>query len=93
MYKRTLCALAVTVAGAAVAQNAPQPNPADPKARVPPVEYRSAFAGYRPHAEPELAPWRAVNDEVGRIGGHVGMQRKGAAGKSAPKPPVQGEHK
>ena len=62
MYKRIFCALAITVAGVAAAQTAPQPNPADPELRVPPPEYRSAFAGYRPYAEPELAPWRAAND-------------------------------
>jgi hypothetical protein len=93
MYKRIFYALAIPVAGLAAAQTAPQPNPADPEVRVPPLEYRSAFAGYRRYAEPELAPWRAANDEVGRIGGHVGMQRPGAAGKSAPKPPASGEHK
>lgn len=94
MYKRTFCALAIAVAGAAMAQNAPQPNPADPKVRVPPQEYRSAFAGYRPYAEPEIAPWRSANDEAGRVGGHLGIVRgQREAAKPAPKPPAHGEHK
>lgn len=95
MYKRIFGALAAAVTGAAVAQNAPQPNPADPKAPVPPVEYRSAFADYRPYHEPEIAPWRAVNEEVGRVGGHLGIARgQRDAAKGAPKPPAHGmQHK
>ena len=95
MYKRTLCALAMIVAGAAAAQNAPQPDPADPKARAQPVEYRSAFAGYRPYGEPEIASWRAANEEVGRVGGHLGIVRgQREATKGAQKPPAHGmQHK
>jgi hypothetical protein len=93
MYKGIALALAATVAGAAAAQSAAKPDPADPKARVPSLEYRSAFTGYRSYAEPELAPWRAANDEVGRVGGHVGMHRQGGATKPAAKPPAHGEHK
>jgi hypothetical protein len=69
MYKQILFALAAATAGSAAAQE--RPDPADAKARTPPVEYRSAFEGYRPYAETELAPWRAVNEEVRRAGGHA----------------------
>lgn len=44
-------------------------DPGDPKTTVPPVRYDSAFAGYRLNADVEVARWRDVNDNVGRIGG------------------------
>ena len=48
-------------------------DPADASARSSAVKYESAFAEYRSYKEQELAPWRDINDEVARIGGHVGM--------------------
>lgn len=93
MQKRTLCALAIVVAGAAAAQDAPQTDPRDPKAPVQPAGYRSAFTDYRPYDEPEIANWRAVNEEVGRVGGHLGIVRgQREASKQAPKPPAHGAH-
>jgi hypothetical protein len=74
MYKQMLFALAAVTAGSAAAQA--RPDPSDAKAKVPPVEYRSAFESYRPYAEPELAPWRTVNEEVRRAGGHAGIVGK-----------------
>jgi hypothetical protein len=74
--RKSICFALALVAGAAVAQEK-RPDPKDPKAKAPPVEYRSAFEGYRRHAEPELAPWRVVNEEVERVGGHVGVMRAG----------------
>lgn len=44
-------------------------DPGDPKAVVPPVNYESAFARYRPNAEVEVGAWRDLNHQVGRIGG------------------------
>jgi hypothetical protein len=94
MQKRTMLgALAMVVAGAAAAQNAPQPGPADPKARTQPAEYRSAFTDYRRYSEPEIADWRAVNDEVARVGGHLGIVRgQREDDKGRPKPPAHGMH-
>lgn len=93
MQLRTLCALAMCLAGAAAAQNAPQTDPRDPKASARAAEYRSAFADYRPYQEPEIADWRALNDEVGRVGGHLGIVRgKRDAAKDKPKPPAHGMH-
>jgi hypothetical protein len=93
MHKRIFCALAMTVAGAAAAQNTPQRDPADPKGGGKPVEYRSAFDDYRPYKETEIAPWREVNEEVGRVGGHLGIARaQQQAGKPAPKPSPHGTH-
>jgi hypothetical protein len=94
MHKGILFALAAMTAGAAAAQPTPRPDPADPKAPVPSIEYRSAFTDYRPYSEPELAPWRAANEEVGRVGGHLGIVRgQGKAEKPAAKQPAHEGHK
>ena len=90
MSKGIVLLLAATAAGSAAAQ---QMNPGDPKARVPTVEHRSAFESYRRHAEPEVAGWRELNQEVGRVGGHLGIvRRQGDAPKPGAKAPVQGGH-
>ena len=57
---------AILCAGAAVAQSAGRANPLDPQAKVPPVEYRSAFEGYRPFADQDPRDWRDANEGVGR---------------------------
>jgi hypothetical protein len=57
------------------------PDPADPSAPAPAAAYHSAFEGYRGYREEPLADWRAVNDEVGRVGGHAGIFR-GAGGQA-----------
>ncbi len=62
----------------------------DPAARVPDVRYQSAFDGYQPYREQKLAPWRELNDEVHKAGGHIGIVggASGATGKpAAPHPP------
>ena len=71
MRKTAFVALALA-AGAAAAQDAPRAHPGDPAAKVPPAAYRSAFEGYRPFAEQEVASWRKANEEVGAAGGHKG---------------------
>jgi hypothetical protein len=38
--------------------------------------YDSAYAGYQPYREESIADWREVNDEVARIGGHIGIFRE-----------------
>jgi hypothetical protein len=62
----------------------------DPNAPVSGVQYESVFSTYRPHQEPAIAPWRDVNDEVARVGGHVGITggagAHGAHGKDPAKP-------
>lgn len=69
------------------AQHVARPNPADPAARVPQPAYNSAFAGYIPYREQDLAAWREVNDEVARIGGHIKMfGGAGHAGHGGVKP-------
>ncbi len=82
------------VAPHAAAQQGTHPHPADPAAKTPAVKYESAFTGYVPYREEKIAPWRDLNDEVGRVGGHVGMfggAGHGSAGKAAPSKPASGQ--
>ena len=70
-----LCVVpALLAAGPAAAQNASRPNPLDAAAKAPPLEFRSAFEGYRPYAEPQAFDWRGANDAVRDAGGHAGQQ-------------------
>lgn len=84
-----LAGLALAVlAAAAVAQPAPASappaasasvDPTDPRAPVPAPVYRSVLAGLPSGAEPPAAvPWRAANDQVGRIGGWKAYAREAA---------------
>ena len=98
---------ALLFAGLAVAQEGRR-DALDPNAKVPPLEYRSAFEGYRPFTDQELANWRRSNEEVGAAGGHAGKpgQETGqqsskpqprnaeSPGRAAEKPetPVHGGH-
>ena len=71
-------------------------QPTDPAASVEKPRYQSAFEGYVPYREQELASWPKVNEEVGQAGGHVGIFRGGHAGhggaaKAAPMKPVPGQ--
>jgi len=77
---------ALLLAGAAVAQSDGRANPVDPQAKVPPVEFRSAFEGYRPFAPQERRDWRQANEEVGAAGGHAGPRPGQAPGEPSSKP-------
>lgn len=70
---------------AATAQDKPKPaDPANPAEAVAPLLYESAFAGYQALSQPEQSPdknWRAINDEMGRLGGHVGHTKEAAAAR------------
>ena len=62
-------ALIVGAASAATASADKPADPADASVRAPVPKCESAFAGYRPlHTEAHI-PWKAANDEVGRIDG------------------------
>jgi hypothetical protein len=52
------------------------------------VEYRSSFENYRPWSPEPLRDWRAVNDEVERLGGHAGHLRSTAADERQPEAPA-----
>jgi hypothetical protein len=94
MHRTISFALAATIASSAAAQTPARPQAADLAARTAPPPYASAFKDYRPYADPEIARWREVNDEVGRLRGHVGhvAPQPGAAGKPAAKPPAHSGH-
>jgi hypothetical protein len=87
---------ALLYAGIAVAQSGARPDPMDPRAKVPPVEFRSALDGYRPYADSELRDWRKSNEEVGAAGGHAGQRPGKLTSKPQPGNPApqgHGEHK
>lgn len=75
--------LAALAPHAAAQQPAVRPHPADPAAPAQAAQYESAFSGYRGFREEPLAPWREVNEEVARTGGHIGIVG-GAHGGHAP---------
>lgn len=62
-------------------------EPSQPDARAAEPKYESAFRNYAPYRETEPALWREVNDEVGRLGGHVGMFRRAGDDTSKPEAP------
>ena len=77
---------ALLFAGLAVAQSDGRSDPREPGAKVPPVEFRSAFEGYRPFAEQDLRDWRKSNEEVGAAGGHAGHRPGQGPEKPTSKP-------
>jgi hypothetical protein len=77
------CAIGALLSLPSAAQQAAASNPADPSVAVPPPSYESAFSGYVRQREEKLAPWREVNEEVARVGGHIGILR-------GPAPSTQG---
>lgn len=96
---RTICftLMAIFAAGAA-AQTSARPDPADAKAAAPTRPYQSAFKDYRRYADPEVAGWREVNDEMRRLGGHGGHLKPGAGAAAEPRanprvPAGHGAHK
>jgi hypothetical protein len=72
--------LAASAPLAAAQQQAAKPHPADPTAPVPATRHESVLSGYRGYREEPLAPWREMNDEVARTGGHIGIV--GGAGRT-----------
>ncbi|MGH8222739.1 MAG: hypothetical protein ACREQZ_07175, partial [Woeseiaceae bacterium] len=91
MHKSILLTLAVFAASAAAAQEM-RPDPRDPKAGAPRVEYRSAFEGFRTFAaDQELASWRKANDEVRAAGGHAGHRPGQGPGQQTSKPQPGGQ--
>jgi hypothetical protein len=85
MHRTVIFALAALSAGAA-AQDQPRLDPNDPQAKVPAVEYRSAFEGYRPFADPQVGDWRKANQEVGSAGGHAGHKPGQKPGQPTSRP-------
>lgn len=86
-FSHWLTAIAVgALPFAAMAQQNQVPShPIDVSAPASDFTYESAFKNYRSATEPAQTPdklWRAANDEVGRLAGHVGHI------KASPTPPA-----
>jgi hypothetical protein len=94
MLKTNCFMLLACVAGGAAAQTTARPDPADPEAAAPARPYESVFKDYRPYVDPEVARWRQSNEEMGRLGGHMGHvpRTQGGPTKPAVKPPAQASH-
>lgn len=65
MQKTFLVVPALLLASCAASQNPGRPDVTDSRVKVPAVEFRTAFDGYRPFAEEELKDWRKANEDVG----------------------------
>lgn len=67
-------------------------DPANPAAVAPAIRYQSAFTGYQSYSEEKIASWRAVNDRVTIVGGHVGALRNNNDATTQPLPPAAPQH-
>jgi hypothetical protein len=65
------------------------PDPKDVEAPVPAAQYRSAMSGYRPWRDQAVGDWRALNDNVGRIGGWRTYLRQAHEPEPTPQPAPQ----
>ena len=72
-----------TLCGSASIAAAP-PDAANPLEQTPTIQYKSPFLDYRPLGEDKRTPWKAANDEVGKIGGWRVYAREA----SEPAPPL-----
>ena len=83
-------AASVTAALSLSASSIAAPDPTDEKNTVPPVLYLSPFRDYKPLGEDKAIPWKAANDEVGRIGGWraYAKEAQDAAASVKPATPV-----
>jgi hypothetical protein len=79
------CTAATAPLNALAQQGSTRPDPAAPGAAVAPLKYESAFTGYAPFRDQPPASWRELNDEVARVGGHLGILR-GASGHGSTQP-------
>ena len=85
------CAAALAPLAAAAQQRTTGLGSTDFSDPLPAVKYESALIGYLPFSDEKLAPWRDVNDEAARVGGHLGIfgGTAGHAGQGATQPAVQ----
>ena len=63
-------------------------DPADPKAAIPALAYRSSLSRYQAFTEPDVAPWPETNELVRQRGGWRAYAREARepASASAPSP-------
>lgn len=86
MQKTFLVVPMLLLAACAASENQGRPDVTDSRAKVPAVEFRTAFEGYRPFAEDEQQDWRKANEDVGAAGGHAGHRPGQGAGQQTSKP-------
>jgi hypothetical protein len=84
MQRVILSTFLACVAGSAAAQSDMRRDPSDAQARVPAVQYRSAFSEYQPYREPEIQKWREMNDQARDLGGHRGQAARPGSGETKP---------
>ena len=53
---------------------------------VSPLEFRSAFEGYKPYTEEKTIDWTRANDNVGKIGGWREYAREASQPETAAEP-------
>jgi hypothetical protein len=87
LFVRWMAIAMLVAAPVAVAaqENSTPKDPVSPAAAASPLQYKSAFAGYRPMPEQQEVDskvWRAANQEMADLGGHAGHIQADAA--SAP---------
>ena len=77
MHRLFLMALLATTPASSIVRAAEivivPPSATDANARAPETRYESAFTGYQRYREQQPAPWREVNDEAHKAGGHIGI--------------------
>jgi len=83
--RKSSLVVAFLAAGCAT-QEERRPSAVEHTASVRPVEFRSAFEGYRSFADQELQDWRKANEEVGAAGGHAGNRPGQGPGQRTSKP-------
>jgi hypothetical protein len=60
-------------------------DPAAAESPTPAMQYKSPFKDYRPLGDDKRIPWKAANDEVGKIGGwRVYLREAQEGNKAAP---------
>jgi hypothetical protein len=68
----SVCAFAFALAGVGHAADTQMIGSRTPEKPAATATYRSVFDSYRRFSDEPVAPWRQVNDEVARVGGHAG---------------------
>jgi len=89
MHRTIAVTLSALVAGSAAAQGPARPDPAVAARPSSAPEYDSAFRSYRPYVDPDVSRWRENNQEMGRLGGHVGHVPGSVPGRLAPAAPAK----
>ena len=51
-----------------------------------PLEFRSAFEGYKPYTDEKIIDWKRANDNVGKIGGWREYAREASQPETAAEP-------